>query len=211
MARLLTELIGTFFLVLTVGLTAVSGTPLAPLAIGSVYMTMVYMGHHVSGGHYNPAVSLAARMRGSLPSRDLVPYWVAQVTGAILAALVVNAALGSTPSPAPAAGASAVSVLLLEFLFTFALCLVVLNTTSAGATERNSYFGLAIGFTLMVGGFAAGPTTGGAFNPAVGIGPILIHAFVGGGSVASLWYYLVGPLAGGAAAALAFRMQHPAE
>jgi len=102
-----------------------------------------------------------------------------------------------------------VAALLLEFLFTFALCIVVLNSATASATDGNSFYGLAIGFTVMVGAFAAGPISGGAFNPAVGIGSILVDTFVGGGSLSALWLYLVGPLAGGAAAAAVFKMQNP--
>ena len=76
MKNYLTEVIGTFFLVLTIGLTAIGGVAMAPLAIGSALMVMVYMGGHISGGHYNPAVSLAVMMRGKLDSKELLPYWV---------------------------------------------------------------------------------------------------------------------------------------
>jgi aquaporin Z len=209
MAKLVTECIGTFFLVLTIGLTVLDGTALAPLAIGSALMVMVYMGGHISGAHYNPAASLAILMRGKMESKELLPYWAAQIVGAILASLVVYASVGSTFAPAPASDASAMAALLLEFLFTFALCLVILNAATARATEGNSFFGLAIGFTVLAGAFAAGPVSGGAFNPAVGIGPILVDAVMGGGSLGALWLYLVGPLAGGAAAAIVFKMQNP--
>jgi aquaporin Z len=104
-----------------------------------------------------------------------------------------------------------VAVLLVEVLYTFALALVVLHVATAPATAGNSYFGLAIGFTIVVGAFAGGPISGGAFNPAVGTGPILVHALAGGGTMANLWYYLVGPLAGGALAAVVFKLQGGAE
>jgi aquaporin Z len=211
MNKLLTEAIGTFFLVLTVGLTATTLTPFAPLAIGCSLMIMVYMGGHISGGHYNPAVTLAVVLRGGMPSKDLLPYWIAQIVGALLAALAVRAIVGSTFAPAPAGGASMVAVLLVEVLYTFALALVVLHVATAPATAGNSYFGLAIGFTIVVGAFAGGPISGGAFNPAVGTGPILVHALAGGGTMANLWYYLVGPLAGGALAAVVFKLQGGAE
>ncbi len=205
----LTEFIGTFFLVLTIGLTVFGGTQLAPLAIGSVLMVMVYMGGHVSGGHYNPAVSLAVQLRGKLDGKELIPYWISQLLGALVASAAVYAILGKTFAPEPAADAGTAAVLLIELLFTFALSLVVLNPATASATQGNSFYGLAIGFTVMVGAFAGGPVSGGAFNPAVGIGPTLMHAIVGGGSLASLWFYLVAPLAGGALAALVFRVQNP--
>ena len=209
MVAYLTEAVGTFFLVLTIGLTVLSGTPLAPLAIGSSLMIMVYMGGHVSGGHYNPAVTLAVWLRGKLPARQVVPYWIAQLSGAVVAALAVRALTGRTFAPAPGAGVGAGQALLAEGLFTFALALVVLNTATSRQTEGNSYFGLAIGFTVTVGAFAAGGISGGAFNPAVGVGPALVSAMLGGGTLGHAWLYVVGPLAGGAVAAAMFRAQNP--
>jgi aquaporin Z len=210
MKNYLTEFIGTFFLVLTIGLSVLSGSALAPLAIGSALMIMVYMGGHISGGHYNPAVTLAVLMRGKLEPREAVPYWVSQLLGAFVASAAVYLALGRTFAPAPAASANALQALLVEFLYTFALCLVVLNVATARQTAGNSYYGLAIGFTVTVGAFAGGPVSGGAFNPAVGVGPILMNAMAGGGGFSDLWLYLVGPLAGGAVAAAVFRLQHGA-
>ena len=208
MKKLLTEFIGTFFLVLTVGLTVLNGTPAAPLAIGSALIVMVYMGGHISGAHYNPAVTLAVIARGGMDRRDVIPYWVAQLAGALAAAAIVQAIVGSTFAPAPGAEATTLGALLVEVLFTFALALVVLNTATADETSGNSYFGLAIGFTVMVGAFAGGGVSGGAFNPAVGTGPILWSAMAGGGSVADLWLYLVGPFLGGWLAAVVFKLQH---
>jgi aquaporin Z len=210
MKSYLTEFIGTFFLVLTVCLTAPTGNPLAPLAIGASLMIMVYMGGHISGGHYNPAVSLAAAMRGALPTGQLVPYWIAQLVGAVVAALAAQYALGKPFACAPGAGVGAGQALLIEFLFTFALCLVVLNVATAKKTEGNSYYGLAIGFTIVVAAFAGGGISGGAFNPAVGTGPILVSALVSGGNLSNLWLYLVGPLLGGVVAALVFKAQESA-
>ena len=207
MKRYLTELIGTFFLVLTIGLSVLSGSALAPLAIGSVLMVMVYMGGHISGAHYNPAVSLAILLRGKMDSRDFVPYLIAQVVGATLAAGAVLMILGSTFAPAPAPDASLIAVLLSEFLFTFALALVVLHVATADDTAGNNYYGLAIGCTVMTGTFAVGPVSGAAFNPAVGIGPILMDTLAGEGSMANLWIYLAAPFVGGASAAVAFKIQ----
>ena len=105
MAKYLTELVGTFFLVLTVGLTVIGGGTgvIPPLAIGAALMVMVYAGGHLSGGHYNPAVSLGVLLRGKLPASDFVPYVVAQVAGALVAGFTVNAVLGKTFAPAPGA------------------------------------------------------------------------------------------------------------
>lgn len=207
MKNTLTEFIGTFFLVLTVGLTVLAQSPFAPLAIGASLMIMVYMGGHISGGHYNPAVSLAAMMRGALPASQYVPYVVAQLAGALAAALIAYVITGRTFAPAPGADATTLGALLVEILYTFALCLVVLNTAVSKKTQGNSYYGLAIGFTVVVAAFAGGGISGGAFNPAVGIGPILVNAALGGGGLGALWLYIVGPLAGGALAATVFGMQ----
>jgi aquaporin Z len=209
MKRYLTEFIGTFFLVLTIGLAVLSGSPLAPLAIGSALMVMVYMGGHISGGHYNPAVTLAVTMRGKLPGSQVIPYWIAQILGALVAAFAVHIMTGRTFAPTPAPGASGLQALLAELFYTFALALVVLNTATAKETEGNSYFGLAIGFTVALGAVGGGPVSGGAFNPAVGIGPIVISSVMGGGGYQDLWLYLLGPLLGGALAAMVFKLQHP--
>jgi aquaporin Z len=207
MKRYVTESIGTFFLVFAIGMTAISGTAAAPLAIGSMLMVMIYMGGHVSGGHYNPAVTLGVLLRGGMPKADAFPYMAAQLLGAWLAAGAVYVITGATFAPAPGADVSVGAALLAEILVTFALVLVVLNVATAEATKGNSYFGLAIGFTVTAGAYAAGPVSGGAFNPAVGIGPIMVHALAGDGGFASLWLYIAGPLVGGAAAVPVFKLQ----
>jgi len=207
MIKYVTEFIGTLFLVLTIGLSVIGQAAMAPLAIGFCLMIMVYMGGHVSGGHYNPAVSLAAALRGKLPSSDVVPYMVSQVLGAIVASVIVYVITGQTFAPVPGATASPVAILLVEILYTFALALVVLNTATHAKTKGNSHYGLAIGMTVATGAFAGGAISGGAFNPAVGIGPTLVNALLSGGSFASLWYYLVGPFLGGFLAAVVFKHQ----
>jgi aquaporin Z len=207
MAKLLTEFIGTFFLALTVGLTTVSGTEFAPLAIGGALMVMVYMGGHISGGHYNPAVSLGVWLRGKLAPRDLGGYVVAQLLGAVIAALTVNVIAAQAFAPEPGLGSTKLGAFLAEALFTFALVLVVLQVATSEKTAGNSYFGLAIGGTIVAAVYAGGPISGGVFNPAVDVGPILVNVLLGGGSLGDAWLYLVGPLVGGAAAAGVFRLQ----
>ena len=207
MPKYLTEFIGTFFLTLTACLTVTGDRPIPALAIGCSLMIMVYMGGHISGGHYNPAVSLGLLLRKKFPSSDFVPYVVAQLLGAVAAASISYLVLGKTVGVAPGNGVSAFSAVLLEALFTFALVLVVLNVACSDKTKGNSYYGLAIGFTIVVAAFAGGWISGGAFNPAVGTGPTLIHAIFGGGSLANLWIYFVGPLTGGVLASLVFGIQ----
>jgi aquaporin Z len=211
MRNYLTEFIGTFFLVLTAVLTSMNGTPLAPLAIGSSLMVMVYMGGHVSGAHYNPAVSLAVLLRGRIKASEFLAYAASQIAGATAAAFVAYAIVGRTIAPHPADGVSLTGALSVELLFTFALALVVLNSAASADTEGNSFYGLAIGFTIVVAAFAGGPLSGGAFNPALAIGMILVDSAVGDGNAAALWIYLVGPLAGGALAALVFGLQEGVE
>jgi aquaporin Z len=208
MSRYVTEAIGTFFLVLTIGLTVLDGSAFAPLAIGSALMVMVYMGGPISGAHYNPAVTIAIYLRGKLPASDVLPYIVSQLVGAVLASVAVWILLGETFALAPGVGVSVTSALLAEVVFTFALALVILNVATSDASAGNSYFGLAIGFTVMTGAFAVGGISGGAFNPAVGTGPIIVNALAGGGGWGDLWLYWVGPLLGGVAAVTVFRLQH---
>ena len=206
MKNYLTELVGTFFLVLVIGLTG------NPIAIGCILMTMVYMGGHISGAHYNPAVTLAILMRKKIEAKDAVMYMIFQVLGAVLAAVVFYLCKGDTFAPAPAAGYHYnLKPLMIEMMFTFALTSVVLNVATHSKTASNSFYGLAIGFTVLAAAFAGGPISGGAYNPAVAIGPMLIDTIIGGGSIGHLWIYIVGPFAGSAVAALVFKYVNPQE
>ena len=207
MRAYVTEFIGIYFLVLTIGLTVLGGTPFAPLAIGGSLMVMVFMGGHVSGAHYNPAISIACAMRKKLPWSEVPPYIAAQVTGAVAAALTVRAILGQTFTLAPAEGIGTATAIAVEALYTFALALVVLNVATIQKTKGNSFYGLAIGFTIVVAAYAGGPLSGGAFNPAVGFGPILVHSIFADGTLGELWIYIVGPLIGAAGGAGVFAVQ----
>lgn len=176
--KYLVEFIGTFFLVFTVASAVLFGGEhgvIAPLSIGFVLMVMVYAGGHISGGHYNPAVSLAAAVRGALDWAQLIPYWIFQVLGGACAAILVSHyAILPEFAGCPF---SWVQVVIGEFLFTFALCYVVLLVATSPKTEGNSYYGLAIGSTVLVGAFAAGGIFClGAFNPAVAVGLGLINS-----------------------------------
>lgn len=212
MRRYLTEFIGTLFFVLIIGLIVTPGaSALAPLIIGSTLMVMVYMGGHISGGHYNPAVTLAVYLRGKFLAGDVVPYIVAQILGGTVGAYLSWLLLGQSFAPAPAETATTMGALLVEFLFTFLLALTVLNVAASAETKGNSFYGLAIGFSIVIGVAAGGSISGGVYNPAIGSGALLIHAFLDGGDLGNLWIYLVGPVAGGALAALVFRLQEARE
>ncbi len=200
------ELIGTFFLVLTVGLTGVFGAEgiIAPLAIGSVLMVMIYAGGHISGAHYNPAVSFAAAIRGALPWKQFLPYIIAQLIGAALAVLAVGCLHGGyTVEETGEFGIK--GLLCAEFLFTFALCYVVLQTATTKNTNGNSYYGLAIGFTVLAGAFAVGGVyCAGAFNPAVALGIGMMKVI----SWAAIGYTVLANLIAGLVAALVFKMTY---
>jgi len=203
--KYLVEFIGMFLFVLTVGMVVIDpgAGSLAPLAIGSVLMVLVYAGGHVSGGHYNPAVTLAVWLRGRCPTADVPAYWISQILGAFAAAYVVLQLKGN-PVVVPAE-IKTVPSLVAELIGTFALCYVVLNVATAKATAGNSYFGLAIGFTVVTMAFALGGISGGAFNPAIATGITVMHLE----KISNLWIYLVANFAGGALAAVAFRFINP--
>lgn len=207
MRKYLTEFVGTMLFVLVIALVATQQNPMAPLAIGTALMVAVYMGGHVSGAHYNPAVTLAVYLRGKLPASDVIPYVVAQISGSTVGAYLSYMFLDKTIAPTPAATATTMTVLLVEGLFTFFLALTVLNVATSKSTEGNSYYGLAIGFSIVAAVFAAGPISGGGFNPAVATGPTIVHALMGDGNFSQLWMYFVGPLSGGALAAAVFKIQ----
>lgn len=206
MNRYVTELIGTYFLVLIIGMVVVDGSPSAPLAIGLGLTALVYMGGHVSGAHYNPAVTIALYLRGAAARRDVLPYMAAQIFGAWLGATTVQLLTGETFAPAPGVDGFA-APLLAEILATFALCLVILNVATSKRTDGNEYYGVAIGFTVTAFAYAVGGLSGGAFNPAVGTGPILVDTMAGDGSLSNLWLYWVGPVLGGLGAVPVFRLQ----
>ncbi|PYJ73937.1 MAG: porin [Verrucomicrobia bacterium] len=205
MNKYIAEFIGTFFLVLTIGCTGIGASSgvIAPLAIGAVLMVMVFAGGHVSGAHYNPAVTLGVLIRGRLKVADVVPYIVAQLVAAATAAVAVKflrAGIDITPI-APKIGPAQLA----EFLFTFALVYVVLNAATAEGTSGNSFYGLAIGMTVMTGAFAVGDISGGAFNPAVALG----ISILGISTWDNLWIYLLANFAAAVVAAVVFNLINP--
>ncbi len=208
MKNYVVEFIGTFFLVLVVGLTVIEpggAGAMAPLAIGTTLMVMVYAGGHISGGHYNPAVTLAVWMRGKCDTKDVAPYMISQILGGIVAALVVK--FYKPDAVVTAATPDVARAVLNELLFTFALCYVVLNTATSKKNAGNSYYGLAIGFTVLVGAYAGGAVSGGAYNPAVACG----ISTMGLSTWPNIWIFLVGNFAGAALAATVYKMANPSE
>jgi aquaporin Z len=206
MNKYVAEFIGTFFLVLTIGCTGIGAGAgvIAPLAIGAVLMVMVFAGGHISGAHYNPGVTVGMLIRGKLKPADAVPYWIAQFLASAVAALLTSKVLRAGV-PVTAILPKTGPALLAEFLFTFALVYVVLNTATAEGTSGNSFYGLAIGMTVMTGAFAVGDISGGAFNPAVALGICVLGISTWG----NIWIYLLADFAAAVVAAVIFQLINP--
>ncbi len=200
MKKYVVEFIGTFFLVLII-ISSVNGLGdssfLAPIAIGTGLMALIYTGFHISGAHYNPAVSVAVLIRGKMDTKDFIPYILAQVAGGAAAALVASKVFGFSGTPESLDVGPAV---IAEVLGTFALAYVILNVATTKSNQGNSFYGLAIGFTVTAMVYSLGGVSGGAFNPAVAVGITLAEMAVWG----DIWIYFLGTLAGGSLAAMIF-------
>lgn len=207
MRKYAVESIGTFSLVFTIVTSVLSGSPLAVLAIGGALLAMVYAGGHISGAHFNPAVSVAALIRGRMDASDMAGYLTAQLAGSAAAAVVGQYVTGSSGSAVAFTGAQVGPALVVEFLFTFALVWVVLNVATSTDTEGNSFYGLAIAFIVVAGAVSVGAISGGAFNPAVALGASISGLFAWG----NIWVYLLADLLGGVAAAYAFKALNPTD
>jgi aquaporin Z len=208
MKNYIVEFIGTFFLLFVIGLCVIEpggAGAMAPLAIGTILMVMVYAGGHISGGHYNPAVTLGVWMRGRCKANDVLPYIIAQVLGAAAASLLVLRLKAN--SIISAMVPNTLNALIAEFIFTFALVYVVLNAATSKKTAGNSFYGLAIGFTLMTAAYAIGNISGCAINPAVAVGLTIM----GLSKLSNLWIFIVANLAGGALAAAIFKITNTQE
>ena len=198
------EFLATLLFVFAIITAVAEAGPFAPVAIGLALMVLVYATGHISGGHLNPAVSLGAWIRGAMTATEMFIYWVAQALGALVGALLCRAVL---PMAGEAAQIQSGSAFIVEAMFTFILVFVVLNVATAKANDGNSFYGLAIGATVMTGAFAVGPISGGGFNPAVALGLSVNGNF----GWSNLWIYILAPFVGAALAALCFRVLSPAD
>jgi len=207
MKKFIVEFIGTFFLVFTVGTCVVNPNAgvIAPLAIGSVLMVMVYAGGHISGGHYNPAVTVAVALRGRMSAWEVPSYLFAQFAAALMGGGASYCLKGPQLPAVPGTDYGIWQLVLAEFLFTFALAYVVLNVATSKANAGNSFYGLAIGFTVMVGAFTVGPISGGAFNPAVATGCLYLKLM----PFDHYAYYVATEISAGALAAFVFMVLNP--
>jgi aquaporin Z len=206
--KYVTEFIGAFFLAFAVGVAVLSGSVFVPLAAGAMLMVMIYAGGHISGGHYNPAVTMAALVRRRIGIADAVGYWVAQVIGAVVAGVIARAVVNpATVKTLTLSGHAEAAAAVVEVLITFALCYVVLNVATSKDQPGNGFFGLAIGFTVAAGAFAVGGISGGVFNPAVALGGAAAGLF----GWTTIWVYILVEFAAGVAAGLAFLALNPAD
>jgi aquaporin Z len=206
--KLVVEGIGAFFLVFAVATSGLTGSAFTPLAAGFALLVMVYAGGHISGGHFNPAVTLAALVRGRISTRESVLYWITQLVAGLLAALVARGIVTRGPVAAlTLSGNGMAAAFVAELLFTFALTYVVLNVATSRDHAGNSFYGLAIGFTVVVGAFAVGGISGGVFNPAVLLGGAVMGLF----AWSTLWIYLVAQILAGVLAGATFRLLNPAD
>jgi aquaporin Z len=202
------EAIGAFFLTFVVAVSVLSGSVFTPLAAGSALMVMIYAGGHISGGHYNPAVTMGALVRGRIGLGDAVPYWIAQVVGGVVAGVIARAVVNPlTVKTLTLSGHAEAAAAVVELLITFALCYVMLNVATSKDQPGNGFFGLAIGFTVTAGAFAVGGISGGAFNPAVTLGAATAGLF----AWSTIWVYIVVQLGAGIAAGLAFLALNPGD
>ena len=198
------EFIGTFVLVFA-GCAAITVGKLSPagvaLTFALVIATMVYTFGHISGGQFNPAVSIGLATGGHQSWPRAGTFIVAQCVGAIAGAVALRLTIGSTIAGVtnPAGSVSTGEALAMEAIFTFVLVIVVtaIATDPRAPVEATA---LAVGGAIALGGLAAGPISGGSLNPARSLGPALVV-----GDLTNLWIYIVAPIVGGVAAALAYR------
>jgi aquaporin Z len=202
------EAIGAFFLTFVVVVSVLSHSVFTPLAAGATLMVMIYAGGHISGGHYNPAVTMAALVRRRIGIGEAVGYWIAQVVGGVVAAVIGRAVVNPPAvTTLTLTGHAEAAAAVVELLITFALCYVMLNVATSKDQPGNGFFGLAIGFTVTAGAFAVGGISGGVFNPAVALGGATAGLF----AWSTIWVYLVVQLGAGIAAGLAFLVLNPGD
>jgi aquaporin Z len=211
MKRYVVEFIGTFFLVAAVCFT--NGNFLAPIAIGSVLMAVIYMGYPVSGAHYNPAITLAVLIIKKISVKESIIYIFVQLLAGCAAATIYILVWGRNMGiPRPNMEINILKPLFIEAMFTFLLASVVLHVAASKRSAGNNYYGLAIGFTVTGIAIAAANTSGGAFNPAVGLGPLLADKILGSCTCNPFeygWIYYVGPPIGAVIAGFTFRLTSP--
>ncbi len=205
MSKYIVEFLGTFFLVFIIGMVVIEpGLGVyAPLAFGSLLIVMIYAGAKISGAHYNPAVTISLWLRGRF-KRQIVPFYlISQISAGILAAVIIG--FIKDKSSVTVINSSMLPIFLAELVFTFALCFVILYVATCKKTKGNSYYGVAIGLTVIIGVYVVGSVSGGAFNPAVALGITVM----GLSAAMKIWVYFAANFTGGIIAALVFKTLNP--
>ncbi len=197
--KLIMEFIGTFFLLLVICFTG------NPMAIGTVLVALVYMGGYISGAHYNPAITIALWIANKIEATLAIKYIVVQMLAGIVAAAFFNIIDGTKFLPSPSVDSDMAAAFLIEAVLTFLLCSVVLHVAATDKTKDNNYYGIAIGFTLLAIAYVGGPISGGAFNPAVGVSPLLYDFVNYGPHFLNITLYLIGPVVGGILAGMVYK------
>ena len=203
MNKYIIEFLGTFFLVLIIGLSQ------NPVAIGLGLAVLVYMGAHISGAHYNPVVSLAMLINNQIELKEFSFYLASQLLGSVVATYFIML-LGNDFNVVSNTN-DIYSFYVAEILFTFLLVFVILNVALNKNLKGNQFYGLAIGLTVTAGAFAVGNISGGVFNPAVSFGPSLfsfIDPQVVGTNVSSsdfFIYYLISGIIGSVIASYLYK------
>ena len=205
--KYIVEFIGTFFLVLTICMTSYSkvSADLQPLAVGSMLMVLIYSMGYLSGAQFNPAISLAIYLRGRINLKEMGFYWIAQILGAVAAAMMTAVLISAKPPVGLIASTpqffSMVPSLIAEVLGSFALTWVILTVATSKALDGNNFYGLAIGFTVTALMYTLGSVSGSAFNPVVAIASCIAHLSTWN----NLWIYMVGGLGGAVLGTIAFK------
>lgn len=198
--KILAEFIGTLFLVTSALLGGWA-------AAGATLCICIYAMGHISGGHFNPAVSLGVWLRGKMSQRELIEYLCAQFAGAVVGVIIWRILHGAWPEGFTGRELDFGKSVVAEFLFTFLLVSTVLHVATTKALANNQFYGLAIGLCVIAGGVSVGDISGAAFNPAVGLGIVLSGTV----KAISMVYYLIGCFGGGAVAAIVFRILLPSD
>jgi len=201
MKKYLVEFLGTFILVLTIGMVVVEPVLgyMGPLVIGAVLIGLIYAGAGISGAHYNPAVTITFWLRGVFSRTEILPYIISQVIAAIAAGFTVLYIKGGPL--VETMDLNVVPTFLVEYIFTLLLCFVILIVATSPKTKGNRYYGVAIGMVVITGAYFAGGISGGAFNPAVAAGFITM----GTASIQHIWIFVLANILGGITAPVLYK------
>ncbi|MDB2321595.1 aquaporin family protein [Flavobacteriaceae bacterium] len=196
------EFLGTFFLLLISALTE------NPIAIGLGLASLIYIGAHISGAHYNPAVSIAMFIRGEISNTECFKYTIAQILGAIVGSFFYFMITNNVFQIQPDSNTTKTQFLIAEFIFTFLLVITILFVGTHPKLKDNQFYGVVIGLTVVASQYSIGEISSSVLNPAISLGPSIFNIFNGQGinmSLAFSPYYIFITIVGGVFAAYLFK------